>query len=134
MRRWKTQFSFLFQQLHSFRGKPVRGRMNPRSKECFPSADHQAPTLHQGNPQTAPGWGTSGPGQPACHRAVPQVPRRARQGLLRKGLGEYILHISKRKPGTWYLILESNHGLNCILLQSCLNIKGKSTGIVQHQD
>lgn len=39
-------------------------------------------TLHPGNPQPAPGWGTSGTGQPACYGAVPQVPRRTRQGML----------------------------------------------------
>ena len=109
--------------------------MNPRFKERFPSAVHQAP--HPPPGQSAAGAGLGGPQALGSQPAAGQSPE-SLEGLGKayrgRGVGEYILHISKRKPGTWYLILESNHGLNCILLQSCLNIKGKSTGIVQHQD
>lgn len=36
-------FSFLFQQLCPFKGKPAQGRMNAGCTEHFPSAVHQGP-------------------------------------------------------------------------------------------
>lgn len=131
----ENTFSFLFQQLHPFKGTPVRGRMNPRFKKHFPSAVHQAPHPLPGQ-SAGTGLGGLRPRAASPLRGSPPTSLKGGHKACRGrgGVEEYILPISKRKPGTWYLILESNHGLNCILLQSCLNIKGKSTGIVQHQD